>query len=419
MKPMRTAHLIPVFPKLSETFILNQLTGLINRGHEVDIFGMTVGDLETVHPDVRHYDLLGRSHYLEIPKNHLRRILKAGGQFLKSHAWHPATLAALNVSEHGKSALNLQMLYTTLSFLKEAPYDIVHCHFGNLGPVGLELLRQGATCGKLVTSVRGADITSHLKEQPDVYKELVKAGDLFLPISDFFKQKLVAEGCDPDKIVVLRDGIDINRFSFRPRCRNEGEPTRLLFVGRLEAKKGIFFAAQAVAKTVQAGHKLVFDIVGDGALRGDLERLIEEQGIGDAVTLHGAQPQNRLLEFLDNAHILIAPSVTAPNGDQEGIPNTVKEGMAVGLPVLSTLHSGIPELVEEGVSGFLVPEHDTSALTERLVYLLEHPECWAQLGRAGRAKIEAEYDIEVLNDRLVELYQQLAQPRQEGSPALS
>ena len=407
---MRTAHLIPVFPKLSETFILNQLTGLIDRGHEVDIFGMTLGDTGTVHSDVHHYDLLKRSRFLKIPRNHTARVLGAGQHLFNTSAWHPATLAALNVSKHGKSALNLQMLYTTLSFLKEKPYDIVHCHFGNLGPIGLELLRQGATRGKLVTSVRGADITSHLRENPGIYDELVTAGDLFLPISDFFKQKLVAEGCDPDKIVVLRDGINVERFKFRTRCRTDAEATRLLFIGRLEAKKGIFFAARAVANAVLAGHKLTFDIVGDGALRGDLERLIAEAGIGDAVKLHGAQPQNRVLEFLENAHILLAPSVTAPSGDQEGIPNTVKEGMAVGLPVLSTLHSGIPELVEEGVSGFLVAEHDVDALTKRLVYLLENPERWAQLGHAGRAKIEAEYDIETLNDQLVALYQQLVQP---------
>ena len=407
---MRIAYLIPVFPKLSETFILNQITGLIDRGYEVDIFGFSLGDVETVHPDVHHYTLLGRMRHLPVPKNRLSRALKAGGHLLDARAWHPATLSALNPLRHGKSALNLEMLYATLSFLKEEPYDIIHCHFGNWGPVGLELIRRGATGGKLVTSVRGADITSNLRENPGMYDELVEAGDLFLPISDFFKQKLIDEGCDPAKITVLRDGIDVSRFEFRARCRAESEPTRLLFIGRLEAKKGIFFATRAVANAVQSGRKVVFDIIGDGALRGDLERLIAEQGIADAVNLHGAQPQDRVLAHLREAHVLIAPSVTAPNGDQEGIPNTVKEGMAVGLPVLSTLHSGIPELVEDGVSGFLVPEHDIAALTERLVYLSDHPECWAQMGRAGRTKIETEYDIEALNDELVSLYQQLVHP---------
>jgi len=414
---MRIAYLIPVFPKLSETFILNQITGLIDRGYEVDIFGFALGDLETVHPDVHSYNLLERMRHLPVPKRRLSRALEAGKHLLDARALHPATLSALNPFRHGKRAFNLEMLYATLSFLKEEPYDIVHCHFGNWGPVGLELIKQGATAGKLVTSVRGADITSDLKKNPGLYDEIVKEGDLFLPISDFFKQKLIDEGADPADIVVLRDGIDISRFEFRARCRTESEPTKLLFIGRLEAKKGIFFATRAVANAVQSGRKLVFDIVGDGALRGDLERLITEKGIADAVNLRGAQPQNRVLDYLRDAHVLIAPSVTAPNGDQEGIPNTVKEGMAVGLPVLSTLHSGIPELVEDGVSGFLVPEHDVDALTERLIYLLDHPERWAQMGHAGRTKIETEYDIEMLNDELVALYQQLVYPHsQEEDP---
>ena len=420
---MRTAHLIGVFPKLSETFILNQLTGLIDRGHEVDVFGMAVGDLSVVHPDVKRYDLLSRSRHLEVPGDHTMRALKAGLQLSRPYAWHLATLDALNVRKYGKRAFNLERLYTTLSFLKQKPYDVVHCHFGGQGLVGLELLEQGVITGKLVTSIRGADITSSLQEHPGLYDQLVKKGDLFLPISEFFKDKLVAEGCDPKKIAVLRDGIDLDRFTFKSRTRAPGEPTRLLFIGRLEAKKGVFMATQAVAEALKCGRKLVFDVVGDGALRVELEAFIRVQGIGEHVRLYGWQSQDQVLEHLKNAHILVAPSVTAPNGDQEGIPNTVKEGMAVGLPVLSTVHSGIPELVEDGVSGYLVAENDVTALTNRLVCLVDQPERWPSMGRAGRAKIKADYDIETLNDDLADLYEGLLvpswRPNRKGVTALT
>lgn len=420
---MRTAHLIGVFPKLSETFILNQLTGLIDRGHEVDIFDMALGDLDVVHPDVVRYDLLAHSRYIRVPEDHVKRVLKVGSQLVQPYAWHLATLDAFNVRKYGRRALNLERLYATLSFLKQKRYDIVHCHFGGLGLVGLELLQQGVITGKLVTSIRGADITSTLQAQPGLYDDLLQEGHLFLPISEFFKHKLIDEGCDPKKIAVLRDGIDLRRFAFKERTRVAGEPTRLLFIGRFEAKKGVFMAAQAVAEVIRSGRNLLLDIVGDGALRPELEAFIRAQGVSDRVRLHGWQSQDQVLEHLQNAHLLIAPSVTAPSGDQEGIPNTVKEGMAVGLPVLSTFHSGIPELVEDGVSGYLVPEHDTSALAERLTYLADHPECWAALGRAGRAKIEADYNIETLNDKLASLYEGLLSPspqlRQEGFAALT
>lgn len=420
---MRTAHLIGVFPKLSETFILNQLTGLIDRGHEVDIFDMSVGDLDVVHPDVERYSLLAHSRYISVPEDRTMRTLKAGAQLVQSYAWHLATLDAFNVRKYGKRALNLEKLYATLSFLREKPYDVVHCHFGGQGLVGLELLNQGVITGKLVTSVRGADITSTLQAQPGLYDDLLREGDLFLPISEFFKDKLVAEGCEEQKIAVLRDGIDLNRFTFKARRRAPDEPTRLLFIGRLEAKKGVFMAAQAVAEALKSGRELVFDVVGDGALRVELEAFIRAQGIGDHVRLYGWQSQDQVLEHLQAAHLLIAPSVTAPNGDQEGIPNTVKEGMAVGLPVLSTFHSGIPELVMDSVSGYLVAENDVTALTQRLVDLVDHPECWPTMGRAGRLKVETDYDIATLNDELADLYEGLLtpslHPSQKGFAALT
>ncbi len=401
---MRVAQLIGVFPKLSETFILNQLSGLLDRGVEVDIFGMAVGDLSTLHPTVTRYRLLERSRYLSVPKNRAARLFKAGRQFLKPYAWHPGALDALNARKHGREAFNLERLYTVLSFLKEKPYDILHCQFGALGLIGLELKRQGVFRGKLVTSFRGADLTSSLRERPGLYRELVREGDLFLPVSDLFKAKLLAEGCEEAKIRVLRSGIDLTRFAFKPRGRGESEATRLLFIGRLEPKKGVLFAALAVAEVLKQGRRLEFDIVGDGLLRQPLEAFIRSQGVGAQVRLHGAQSQERVLEHLEQAHLLIAPSITSPSGDQEGIPNTLKEGMAVGLPVLSTFHSGIPELVEDGVSGYLAPENDVAALSEKLLRLVDEPERWAAMGRAGRAKVEADYDLERLNDELVRLY---------------
>jgi len=118
----------------------------------------------------------------------------------------------------------------------------------------------------------------------------------------------------------------------------------------------------------------------------------------------GSKSHDEVVQVLAQSHILIAPSVTAADGDEEGIPNTLKEAMAMGLPVISTLHAGIPELVEDGVSGFLVPEHNVEALADRLMRLVDHPETWAAMGRAGRRQIEAEFDTDRLNDELLVLY---------------
>ena len=401
---MRIAFLIDVFPRLSNTFVLNQLTGLLDRGHEVDIFAgasVTEGD---VHPDVYRYRLLERMRRIPLPKSYAARVLKAARLLSAPSAWHPAVLSAFNIRRHGRRALALSQLYTTLSFLKEDSYDIVHAQFGTLGLVALPLLRTGVISGKLVTSFRGADITSH---GPALYRELLREGHHFLPVSQLFANKLLEAGGDAAKITVHHSGIDCQRFTFAERERAPGEATRVIFIGRLTEKKGIEDAVRAVAGAIASGCRLELTIIGDGELRPRLEGLIAQQKIGAQVVLLGQQTQDAVINWLERSHLLIAPSVTAKNGDQEGIPNVLKEAMAMGLPVLSTYHSGIPELVENGVSGFLVPERDPAALAERLGHLADHPELWPAMGRAGRAKIEAEYDINKLNDELVCLYQSL------------
>jgi colanic acid/amylovoran biosynthesis glycosyltransferase len=108
--------------------------------------------------------------------------------------------------------------------------------------------------------------------------------------------------------------------------------------------------------------------------------------------------------MMESSHILLAPSVTAGDGDEEGIPNVVKEAMAVGLPVVSTVHAGIPELVVDGESGFLVPERSVDDLAERIMYLCDHPEIWPQMSRAARRKVETEFDIGRLSMDLIALY---------------
>jgi colanic acid/amylovoran biosynthesis glycosyltransferase len=117
--------------------------------------------------------------------------------------------------------------------------------------------------------------------------------------------------------------------------------------------------------------------------------------------------QEQIIGLLQEADIMLAISVTSQSGDREGIPVAIVEGLAVGLPVISTLHSGIAEAVQNGESGFLVPERDANALAEKLEYLIEHPNLWPEMGRKGRKYLVEHYDIDKLNDRLVEMYQRL------------
>jgi colanic acid/amylovoran biosynthesis glycosyltransferase len=152
---------------------------------------------------------------------------------------------------------------------------------------------------------------------------------------------------------------------------------------------------------------VTYSIIGDGEERKDLERLAAELGIEKAVRFLGWKTQDELIRIMENAHILIAPSVTAANGAEEGIPNVIKEAMAMGLPVVGSIHGGVPELITHGISGYLVEEKDVDALAERLSFLHDHSEIWSRLGRAGREKVERDFDIHKLNRELEELYRSI------------
>jgi colanic acid/amylovoran biosynthesis glycosyltransferase len=269
------------------------------------------------------------------------------------------------------------------------------------------LRRAGALSGKVVTAFRGYDTEQYLKQNTGAYRHLFKHGDLFLPVCDFFRQWLIRKGCPEDKIEVLHSGVDLTEFTFKPRVYVNGNPILLLSVARMNEKKGLRYAMGAVAKLIKAGRNIHYTILGEGPLRSGLEQQAAEMGITAHIHMPGMKPHDEVLSEIHRNDILLAPSITAANGDHEGIPNSLKEAMATGMPVISTWHAGIPELVSDQQSGFLVPEKDVDALENRLRTLIDHPGLWERMGKAGRARVEKDYNICVLNARLLELYRNL------------
>jgi colanic acid/amylovoran biosynthesis glycosyltransferase len=406
---MRIAFIVVEFPILSQTFVLNQITGLIALGHEVDIYALKQSNYPKQHPDLDKYNLWEYTYYKQKPKNRIIRLVNGAGLLLaKEPKKILVLLRSLNVFKYGKQAASLDLFYSAIPFLHTAPYDIICCHFGWVGILGAILRELGAIQGKLVTTFHGIDITRNLQKHGDhVYDWLFDTGDLFLPISERWEQRLTELGCDKEKIIVHRMGIDCTRFCFLPRQPLANGRVRCVTISRLVEKKGVEYGIRAVAKLAKIYPDIEYNIIGDGDLKAGLQQLVRELNVGNVVKILGAKQQQEIVEVLKNSDILLAPSITARDGDQEGIPVVIMEAMAMGLPVVSTQHSGIPELVENGISGFLVPERDVNALVEKLSYLIEHPEIWFEMGKAGRAYVEEYYNIDKLNDRLVEIYQQL------------
>lgn len=408
---MKVIFILGRFPVLSEAFILNQITGLIDRGHEVNIYSLEGPSQETkIHPDVEKYGLVDRTYYApQVPENYVSRGLK--GLWLLATNWYKDPIAcarSLNVFKYGKEAASLRLLYAAIPLLGSQPYDIIHSQFGTYALQGMLVRDIGALKGKFISSFRGYDISWYVKEEGDrVYDKLFEIGDFFLTNCDFFKRRILKLGCDPNKIMVHRSGINCSRFAFTTRHPSPDEPIRIATTGRLIEKKGIEYGIRAVAKVAKIHSNIEYNIIGDGYLMEYFQQLIAELNVGDKVKLLGWRNQQEIVEILDKTHIFVAPSVTAADGNQDAPVNTLKEAMAMGLPVIGTQHGGIPELIEDGISGFLVPERDDDAIAEKLTYLIEHSEIWPNMGKAGRAYVEKHYETNKLNDELVEIYQQV------------
>jgi colanic acid/amylovoran biosynthesis glycosyltransferase len=410
---MKIAFILYHFPVISQTFILNQITGLLDRGHGVGIYAKSARNQSVIHADVERYDLLERTFYFRTPSQTLpadkfARLTRAMGLIVTHiHKKPGPLLRSLNVLKFGRQASSLGIFYQVFPFVKNDvdKYDIVHCHFGPNGNLAALLKDVGAIKGKIVASFHGEAGYTNEKRYEKGFIPLFEKGDLILPVSEREKHDLIKLGCKPQKIVVHRMGVDLNRFLFAPRqSRNDGK-VRLLTVARLVEKKGVEYGIKAVANVLKKYPCIEYNIAGDGPLKNDLANLIDTLNINGKAKLLGWKRQEEIVELMKGVDILLAPSVTSEDGDQEGIPVVLMEALAQGLPVLSTYHSGIPELVQDGESGFLVPERDVDALAERLGYLVKHQEIWPDMGRAGRDYIERYYDINKLNDRLVQLYQ--------------
>jgi colanic acid/amylovoran biosynthesis glycosyltransferase len=402
---VRVAVVVGQFPALSETFVLNQVTGLLDRGAEVRVLAADRVPQATMHPVVHSYGLLKRTSYgsLREPAKWRRRLAVAkllGGSLLR-HAPHPARMR--RALRHGRDDAAAALRFRSVQ-LGDRSFDAVLCHFGAHGQWGMSMRNMGQVSGRLVTVFHGYDMSRYLRDEGEaVYNRLFAEGDLFLPVTEYWRRRLVELGCPADRTLVHRMGVELGDFNFVERRIPDTGPLQLLSVARLTEKKGLEYGIRAVASLVAAIPGIRYDIAGSGPLQPELERLIAELGVHQHVQLLGPLPRPEVARRMANAHILLAPSVTARDGNQEGLPVVLMEALATGLPAISTRHTGIPELIEHGVTGMLADERNVEQLAEAIRQLYENPSLHARIMAAGRRRVEAEHDIDRLNDRLLTL----------------
>ena len=305
-----------------------------------------------------------------------------------------------------KKVSYLSDIYSPRTFVKENKISLLHAHHGQLGMLLLPFKEKSKL--PLVTSIRGRDGT--LADQPVGYLENMKLlfdkGERFFPVCDYLANSINAWGCPASKIRVLYGGVDLKEFTYRTPIITKTSQN-ILSIGRLVEKKGHHILMDAFSKIKRKFPNATLTIIGSGELEKYIKSLAKMLNLGDSFRLLKHLPKAKVHEHLFNADLFCAASLTASNGDVEGIPNTLKEAMATGVPVISTTHAGIEELVTNSRDGVLVKENNAAQLANALEFMLTHKNLWQPYAAAARQKIEQNFDLKQQLKKQAEYYDEI------------
>ncbi len=387
---MKVALYCSRFPLLSETFVVNHVVRLMERGVDVSVVAQDEGDAWGNVPEALRETI--RSRMVLIPPG-----------------WRTALGALPRLGP-----LRRQIAGVLSGTRRQAGrYDVILAHFGPAGVKAMALRDKGRIEGAIATVFHGFDmsVVNVVAANLPGYRQLFEKTEALLPISRLWAGRLEEWGADPDKIRVLHMGVDMP--DHLPARDSVATPLRVLQVGRLVEKKGGGYSVEGVLGCTAP---VRFDMIGGGPCEQQWRDQVAAAGAGERIRFHGPQPHAAVLAALDQADVFLLPSVTAEGGDMEGIPVALMEAMLRGCVVVSTFHSGIPELIDDGVSGFLVPERSGEAIAHVLDAIAQGRHDLAAIRRNAVAKIEQEFNNDRLTDDLLDILARVAngQPLHDG-----
>ncbi|MNI21497.1 GDP-mannose-dependent alpha-(1-6)-phosphatidylinositol monomannoside mannosyltransferase [compost metagenome] len=306
-----------------------------------------------------------------------------------------------------KSLLSAQAIEKKPYLLKKANIVGIHIHHGTLAPKFRYLKERYGI--PMFVGFRGKDATAYPKKKANLNKllKLFRTCDLFFPVCKHLQQQIIQLGCPAHKTRVLYGGVDMDRFECRPRLLQPHEEIRFLAIGRFVEKKGFANLIRAFAEVQKRQQKVKLILIGQGPCEAKYRKLIQVLQLESSVQIVPWVDYKNIQEQYYSSHIFCAPSCTDLKGNQEGIPNTLKEAMATGMPVISTFHAGIPELVDDQVSGLLVPERSVNDLENAMNWLAEHPDQWEQFGIHARKKVETDFNMVLQLEKQKKFYDEI------------
>jgi colanic acid/amylovoran biosynthesis glycosyltransferase len=291
-----------------------------------------------------------------------------------------------------------------MSALDELNAELLHVYFGHIAVRLLPLIEQWRKPS--IVSFHGADVLvdMHKPAHRRATEEMLAAVKRVLVRSESLRKAVVELGCAPEKIEIQRTGVPLEDFAFRERSAPPNGLWRLLQACRLIEKKGLLTTLRAFAKFHQVFPESALTIAGEGPQLQELQALARELGIASAVSFPGFVSQHELRDLFYSSQMFLHPSQTARDGNQEGVPNSMLEAMATGLPVFATEHGGIPEAVEKGAGGILVQERDDGALANAMISAAKTPGKLAIMGHVASEQVARNFAQCEQTRRLEEVY---------------
>ena len=394
----KIAYLMKTYPRLSETFILNEIIGLEELGAQLKIFSLRRPDDVSFHPAVEKvraevtYSLVltgigSVADWLILLGLHIWLFLHrpaAYVQTLWSYLKQPGRQRMKEVLHAGYFAHRIC----------ESGCTHIHAHFANVP----------TTVAELIHGFTGLpySFTAHAKDiyhsSPAELDRKISKADFVLTCTDYNRRYLTALSTSETKIYCVYHGINLSLFDGRTvsheRSDSGSRVPLILSVGRFCEKKGFPYLIRACRLLLERGLSFRCVIVGYGPMLEELDALIVELGVEATVSLSGKMTQDRVAEMYRSAEVFALPCLVTDNGDRDGIPNVLIEAMAQRLAVVSTDVSGISELIEHGSNGMLIPEKSSQALADALETLLLQPDLRRQMGDRGREKVTRSFSLE-------------------------
>ena len=392
MQP-RVAYVLKMYPRFSQTFVLNELLAHQAAGRCMDIFSLRLPT------DARFHEAVSRV------QSNVIRIAEPGGRsatllavLRETAELLPATWQVV-AENRSVAASDLEQALLLAQQVHRLGIQHLHAHFGTIATVA----------SRLAARIAGVtySFTAHAK---DIFHESVNHEELrakladaaaVVTVSDYNLQYLRRTfGPAAERVVHINNGIELDRFPYLEPA--EREPL-ILAVGRLVEKKGFAVLVRACAQLRNAGREFRCEIAGDGELDSELRESIRSLGLERHVRMLGPQPQDVIRQKLHEASVLAAPCVVAADQDRDGLPTILLEAMAMGTPCVSTDVTGIPEILRHGETGLQVPQHDDAALANACAFLIDHAAERLRMARTARAVVEKDFDITANAGRIREL----------------